>query len=115
MGRKIFVVCFACAAAAFAQPRAIDTANSTLTVHVYKSGVLSAFGHNHEIAAPIAAGAVDASVRTVELRVESRALQVRDPEVSESDRTKIQTTMLGPDVLDSARNPEIAFKSTSAA
>ncbi len=100
-------------AAPFAQPRAIDTANSVLTVRVYKAGVLSAFGHNHEISAPITGGSIDPTAHKVELHVQARTLEVRDPGVSEKDRTQIQRTMLGPEVLDSEHNPEIAFRSTS--
>lgn len=101
-------------ASGFAQPRAIDAANSVLTVHVYKAGVLSAFGHNHEISAPVAAGTVDVAARKVEFHVSARSLELRDAGVSEKDRTQIQTTMLGPEVLDAANNPEIVFRSTSA-
>jgi hypothetical protein len=38
--------------------REVDGLHSTMTVHVYKSGFLSAFGHNHEIQAPIQSGRV---------------------------------------------------------
>lgn len=98
---------------AAAQPRQIDTAKSTLTVHVYKSGALSMFGHNHEISAPIHSGTVDVTARRVELTVESTAMRVLDPGASEKDRTEIQTTMLGPEVLDTARYKEIVFRSTA--
>ena len=89
-------------------------ANSVMTVHVFRAGVLSAFGHNHEIAAPVSGGTVDTAARKVDLRAQSGALKVRDPEASEKDRAEIQRTMLGPEVLDAARFTEIAFKSTSA-
>ena len=46
-------------AVAGAQPRQIDTQNSTLTVRVYKAGLLSAFGHDHEIGAVVARGSAD--------------------------------------------------------
>src|SRR5437879_7031245 len=82
-----------------AQPRAIDPGKSVMTVRVYKAGLLSALGHNHEIAAPIAGGKVDATARQVELHTQARALQVRDPGVSEKDRTEIQSTLLGPEAL----------------
>ena len=100
--------------AANAQPRSIDKQNSTMTVHVLKAGVLSAFGHDHEIAAPVARGAVDVAGHQVELHVEAGALKVRDPKASDEDRAKIQTTMLGPEVLDATRYPEIGFQSTKA-
>jgi len=97
---------------ASAQTRAIDPAKSTMTVRVYKSGVFSAFGHDHEIAAPIARGSVDEKARRVELRVNSAALKVQDPNASEKDRAEIQKTMQT-EVLEAERYPEIAFHSTA--
>lgn len=99
---------------ASAQPRAIDTEKSAMTVRVYKAGLLSALGHNHEITAPITRGVVDTTARAVELHVKTGALQVRDPEASDKDRAEIQSTMLGPEVLDAERYPEIVFRSTGA-
>lgn len=49
------------AAAANSDARKVDGPHSTLTVRVYKSGFLSAFGHNHEIQAPIQSGEVKES------------------------------------------------------
>jgi len=102
------------ALAASAEEQAIDKQKSVMTVHVSKAGVLSAFGHDHEISAPIAAGAVDAAAKRVELRVDAGSLKVLDAKASEKDRAEIQKTMLGSEVLDVTRYPEIAFKSTSA-
>jgi polyisoprenoid-binding protein YceI len=93
--------------------RAIDTARSVLTVRVYKTGLFSAFAHDHEIRAPIQKGAADEEKNTVEFTVDARALRVLDPGVSEKDRADIQSTMLGPKVLDSEKFPEIRFRSTS--
>ena len=101
------------AAVASAQPRQIDTQNSTLTVRVYKAGLLSAFGHDHEIGAAVARGSADKGAHTVEFHVDAGALRVRDPKVSEKDRAEIQKTMLGPEVLDVQRYPEIVFRSTA--
>ena len=100
--------------AALAQPHAIDTAKSTMTIRVYKSGVFSAFGHNHEIAAPIAEGKVDATARQVELHVDTRALKVLDPGVSGKDLAETQKVMLGAEVLSAEAHPTIVFRSTSA-
>ena len=75
---------------------------------------MSTFGHDHEIAAQIASGAVNLSARRVDLRVRAAALRVRDPGASERDREEIQRTMVGPEVLDAGRYPEISFRSTSA-
>jgi polyisoprenoid-binding protein YceI len=98
--------------AASAQPRPIDTGKSILTVRVYKAGLFSALGHDHEIAAPITRGTVDTTARRVELEVKASALQVRDPEASAKDRTRIQSTMVSPEVLDAERYQEIRFRST---
>ncbi len=85
-----------------------------MVVRVYKAGIFSALGHDHEIAVPIAGGAVDTAARSVELRANAGALRVRDPHVSGKDQAEIQTTMLGPEVLDAERYPEIIFRSTAA-
>jgi polyisoprenoid-binding protein YceI len=110
----VWAACWACCGLASAQPRAIDTAKSVMTVRVYKAGLFSALGHNHEISAPISGGTVDVTARQVELRAQTRTLKVLDPGVSEKDRGEIQSTMLGADVLDAASHPEIVFRSTGA-
>lgn len=102
-----------CGAPASGQ-RAVDTEKSTLTVRVYKAGLFSAMGHNHEIAAPISRGTVDPGAHQVELQVKAGALQVRDTDASAKDRAEIQSTMLGPAVLDAQNQPEITFRSTGA-
>ena len=97
-----------------AQQHAVDVQKSKLTVRVYKSGLFSAFAHDHEIVAPILSGTAEISDHpSVKLEVDARALQVVDPDTSEKDRSDIQKTMLGPDVLDSERFHEIVFQSTA--
>jgi len=105
------VACLACAAQA--QPRAIDTDKSTMTVRVFKSGMLSALGHDHEISAPIASGTVDANAKQVEFRVRAADMKVRDPNGPEKDRDQVQANMVGPEVLDAQKFAEIVFRSTS--
>ncbi len=97
-----------------AQPRAIDVNASVITIRVFKAGVLSAFGHNHEIAARIDSGSVDVAGRRVEFQVRAASLRVQDLGASEQDLIQIQKTMQGPEVLDVDRFPDIAFRSTSA-
>ena len=93
--------------------REVDGPHSTMTVHVYKSGFLSAFGHNHEIQAPIQSGQVkESGSPSVELRVDARKLRVLDPEASDGTRTQIQETMLGTQVLDTDHFAEVHFQST---
>jgi len=93
--------------------REMDVARSTLTVRVFKAGVFSAFGHNHEIRAPIASGSFDENADTpsVELQVNASQLQAMDPDLSAKDRAEVQQTMLGSTVLDAAKFPQIRFRS----
>jgi polyisoprenoid-binding protein YceI len=107
------IASLAWSAAVSAQPRPIDTAKSTITVRVFKAGVLSALGHDHEIGASIAGGTVDPAGNQVELRAQAGAMKVRDSGVSDKDREQIQSTMLGPEVLDAGTYPDIVFRSTS--
>src|SRR5690349_6183093 len=65
--------------AAGAQEHAIDTAKSSMTVRVYKSGLFSAFGHDHEISASIESGTVNSADHRVELHMNASWLRVRDP------------------------------------
>ena len=90
----------------------VDTQKSTLTVRVYKSGFFSAFAHDHEIRAPIESGSLTEESPTVEIVITAASLKVLDKESSDSEKQKIQTRMLGPEVLDTAQFKEIRFKST---
>ena len=92
---------------------AIDTAHSTLTVHVFRSGVFSFAGDNHEVRAPIASGSIDAARQTVEFVVQAAQMTVLDPKLDASKRAQVQANMLGPEVLDAQRYPKIIFHSTS--
>jgi len=104
-----------CVLGASAQQHTIDTQKSTITIHVGKTGVFSALGHEHEVRAPIRGGMADTSSHpAVEVYVDARTLRVIGKGDSEKDRAEVQETMLGPEVLDSERYQEIIFKSTSA-
>jgi len=94
--------------------RAMDAAHSSIHVRVFKSGLFSAFAHNHDVQAPIDSGEVaEAGAPFVELHVDAQKLRVFDPEVSADTRAEIQKTMQGPQVLDAGRYPEIHFLSTT--
>ncbi|HVS87890.1 MAG TPA: YceI family protein [Candidatus Acidoferrum sp.] len=111
-GLAIFA-CMTWAAAASTDGRAIDGAHSSLKVRVNKTGFFSAFAHNHEIEAPIESGEVaESGTPSVKLRVDARKMRVLDPEASADTRAQVQKTMLGPQVLDTERFPEIQFQST---
>lgn len=103
-----------CATSVTAQERAIDTARSILKVRVFKSGILSAFAHDHEIEAPIAEGTVHLSADPrVSLQIHASDLRVLDPELSPGKREEVQKTMQGPEVLDTKRFSDISFQSNT--
>jgi polyisoprenoid-binding protein YceI len=91
----------------FAAHKQIDPSQSTLTIHVGKTGLFSVGGHEHIVSAPIADGVIDdgASAR-VTFRVESARITV----LPEDHQNEVQHTMQER-VLESARFPEISFSS----
>jgi polyisoprenoid-binding protein YceI len=98
----------------YGQGKAIDVNKSTMKVRVFKSGAFSAFGHDHEIEAPIAEGEIDSSAKpSVHLRVDSRKMRVLDPEIAPDKRAEIQHTMQSTAVLDVENFPEISYESTT--
>jgi len=92
---------------------AIDTQQSVITIHVFKSGMFSTFADNHEVQAPIAEGAIDEAKREVQFVVKSGQLKVLDPNLAPEKRAEVQTRMVGPDVLDVEKYPEISFRSSA--
>ena len=101
-------------ALAFAQTAqtAESAPRSAITIHVSKSGLFSGFAHNHIVVAPITQANVNPRNMTAEITVSTKEMKVTDPEVSDKDRAEIQSTMLGPKVLDQEKYPEIHFRST---
>ena len=97
-----------------AQPRPIDVEHSTLTILVYKSGLFSAFADDHVIRAPIASGSISADAPlAVDVSVRSANLKVLDPKLAADKRADVQARMLGREVLDSGKFPDITFRSTA--
>jgi len=95
------------------QQRRIDVQRSTITVHVFKSGLLRALADNHVVQAALADGWVeDSGAARVDVIVDAQRLRVLDPDASPKDREQVQARMLGPEVLDAARFPQIRFHST---
>ena len=116
MKRTMFLVLASllCTLATTAQQRNVDTEKSALTIHVGKTGIFSGLGHEHEVRAPIHAGTAELGAHpVVELHIDARALQVIDKDASDQERSEVQETMLGPEVLDSKNHPDIVFKSTA--
>jgi polyisoprenoid-binding protein YceI len=99
-----------------AAEKAIDVQRSTITVHVGKAGLFSAAGHEHWVNAPISAGVLnDSDTPRVEFRVDTAKMQVKpEPKVDAKTQAKIQKDMQEV-TLESARYPEIVFRSSSVA
>ncbi|RPJ57804.1 MAG: YceI family protein [Acidobacteria bacterium] len=92
----------------------VDPERSVMTIRAFKSGLFSAFAHNHEIEARGLEGeVVTTENQQVSLRIDTRKIKVLDPQLSADDRAEVQRTMEGPKVLDITRFPEIRFQSTS--
>jgi len=108
------VALISCVGSATGQDTSIDTTHSKLLIHVSKSGVFSGFADNHEVEARIAKGSLDTKAGQLRLSVDSRQMRVLDPQLSADKRQQVQERMLGPEVLDSIRFPEITFESTHA-
>jgi len=85
---------------------------SAITIHVFKAGLFSGLAHNHVVVAPVSRAAIDPAALQAEIAVITREMKVTDPEVSDKDRAEIQSTMLGPKVLDAEKYPEIRFRSS---
>jgi hypothetical protein len=96
-----------------AETHQIDTERSKLTVHVYKSGLFSAFADNHVIQAPIASGSLsDKEPLAVELVVRTSEMKVLDPDLAAAKRAEVQAGMVSDKVLDIAKYPEVTFSSS---
>lgn len=102
----------ALASAQAANQTARSAPQSAITIHVSKSGLFSGFAHNHIVVAPIAQANINPTNMTAEITVITKEMKVTDPDVSEKDRAEIQSTMLGPKVLDQDKFPEIHFRSS---
>lgn len=109
----VSMLLFASACLGLAQSRPIDVKQSKVTVRVFKSGLFSAFAHDHTIEAPTSSGSLDTAARTIQLSFRVFDMKVLDPGVSDKDRAEIDRTMKGDEVLDAEHFPEIRFVSNS--
>jgi polyisoprenoid-binding protein YceI len=102
-------------ARAGATGRPIDTQQSTITVKVFSGGLFAGLGDNHEIHGAVKRGTInDSNPAQVHIVVDAASFRVLDPSASAKTRAEVQMRMLGPDVLDVNRFPEILFDSESA-
>ena len=96
-----------------AQAVDVDAGRSHIMIKVEKSGLFSAFAHNHTIQAPLAAASLDAGKRTITLTFNAKDMKVADEGVKDSERADIEQTMKSEKVLDVQKFPEVRFVSTS--
>jgi polyisoprenoid-binding protein YceI len=94
----------------------IDAGQSDFMVHASVGGLLSSFGHNHNIAIKDISGKTqftDGTVTPASLRMKIRAdsLTLTD-KVSDNDRETIEESMRD-HVLETGKYPEITFNSTT--
>ena len=110
---KFFVMLLATAAVAAAQDVAIDVDRSTVTVHVAKTGLLSAAGHEHWVSAPISSGTIRENPSgSVEFTVETAKMTVKpDPKVDAKTQAEIQKDMEDL-TLETKNFPQITFRSS---
>jgi polyisoprenoid-binding protein YceI len=96
-----------------AQERAVDTQRSTITLHVGKSGLLSAAAHDHTINAPISSGTIRESTGPhIEFSIETAKMTVKpDARIDAEDQATIQTHMEEM-TLETKKFPEITFRSS---
>jgi len=91
---------------------------SRITVHVGKAGLFSFAGHQHEVVGHTSGGEIvadeaDLARSSVALTFDARALTVSGKDEPPEDVPKVQAKMLGPEVLDVARFPDVTFRSVS--
>jgi polyisoprenoid-binding protein YceI len=95
----------------------LDKGASRFTVRAFASGMLSALGHNPEIAIRDFSGEAnfDPAVpgeAAMKIMIRADSLEVMD-EIKSKDRKEIESTM-NRNMLESSRYPEIHFESTQA-
>lgn len=114
-----FAACFSPAVAADPPVSySVDLQKSKIEIQVGREGFLKTFGHDHLISATQFSGEVrlaqpNVAESSVSLSVDAKSLSVLDPSEPEKDRNEVQKTMLGEQVLDVARFPQIEFVSSS--
>jgi hypothetical protein len=110
---KLFIVLATALPLLIAQERAIDTQQSTITIHVGKSGLLSVAAHDHTINAPISSGTIrDSPSPSIAFTVHTAGMTLKpDPKVDAKTQASIQLDMEAM-TLETKKFPEIAFRSS---
>lgn len=111
------LIAAALAAAGAARGAPLDAGPETgrILVNVGKSGLFSAFAHDHvmEVTRWRARAEVpdgDPARASVEVTLDATSLRERNERLSEDDRRQIERDTAGRRILDAARHPEIVFR-----
>ncbi len=107
----------AATAGAAERPYEVDAERSSVTIHVGKAGLFRFAGHEHEVLAPRLSGEVrldeqDVGRSSVSVTVDATALRVSGAGEPPEDVPKVQARMLGAELLDVARFPQVSFRSS---
>ena len=91
-------------------------AGDGIRVHVAKRGLFSAFAHDHDFEVTRWQGTAeipdgDPRRASVELVLDADSLRDREKGLSDSDRREVEERTAGPEILDAAHHPEIAYRS----
>jgi len=116
----VLVVTACAGVASAAQPLVFsaDPEASRITIELHRAGLLKFLGHDHTIAAPLAAGLIEADAgdltrSSVRLGWEAARLAIVPGSEPAGDVPEVERRMRGPEVLDVAAHPDIAFASTA--
>jgi polyisoprenoid-binding protein YceI len=112
----LLVALIAVPAAAAERAYLVDASQSSVVIHVGKSGAFSFAGHEHEVVASGFEGRVvadpdDLGRSSVSLTFPAAGLKVSGKGEPAGDVPKVQDVMVGPKVLEVSRFPEVAFRS----
>jgi hypothetical protein len=101
------------AGVAHAQDKPMDVERSTITVHVGKTGLFSAAGHEHWVSAPISSGTIrEGPAPYTEFTIQTSQMMVKpDPKVDSKTQAAIQKDMQE-QTLEIAKYPQIIFRSS---
>jgi polyisoprenoid-binding protein YceI len=96
----------------------MDSAATTITVHVERAGIFAFAGHDHEIIAPLSQGQItldrsDVGRSTFSAEFDASALKVTGKGEPPEDVAEVQRVMLSGRVLDVERYRKITFRSQS--
>jgi polyisoprenoid-binding protein YceI len=99
---------------------AVLPAEGGVRVHVAKRGLFSGFAHDHDFEVTRWRGTAevpdgDPGRAALELVLEADSLRDREQGLSDEDRKKVDAQAAGPDVLDAAHHPRIAYRSITVA